>query len=192
VHVPTGSTDVTMHELPVFPDLGALTLGFQFAAGAVAVTLVECVVLVCVFLLAKWRAARRHAFPPDNPKRIWAELKQLRAECVTSAANLEAAVARLKDTAMVQLVESGSSAHQLQRLQCALDQQASAIGSLERQKAELELSNERHQLQLRRQDAELSSRSSALATAEQTIALMRGLLGKSARTQSPVPNRSAV
>jgi Skp family chaperone for outer membrane proteins len=181
-----------MHEWPVLPELGALTPGLQFAAGALTVTLVQCVIVLGATVLARWRAARKYQFAPDNPRRIWAEFRQLRADCTTSAANLEAAVARLRDTALAQMVERGSSAHQLERLQRALDEQASMIGDLERQKAELELMKERHLLQLHRQDAELSSRSNALATGERTIALLRGLLGKSDRAQAPAPDRSAV
>jgi hypothetical protein len=46
-------------------------------------------------------------------------------------------------------------------------------------------------LQLVRQDGELSSRSATLANAEQTIALLQGLVGISGQAAPPAPRRSA-
>ena len=63
-----------MHEWLVLPDLGAFAPGLYFAAGALAVTLVQSAIVACKILWAEWRAARRQEFPPDDPTRIWAEL----------------------------------------------------------------------------------------------------------------------
>ena len=65
------------------------------------------------------------------------------------------------------------------------------IAQLEQQTAGLELLKEEHLLQLRRQDEALSSRAAELATAEQTIALLNGLIGLPDRTKPPAPRRAA-
>ena len=187
---------VTMHEwlaLSGFalPDLGAWAPAAHFAAGALAVTLVQGVIVAG----ARWarrRAARRRAFRPGDLREIWAELGQMRAECAASAANLETVVARFKDTATAHLVERDGNLDRLERLQRALDEKASVIGDLEQQKAALELLQEQHVLELQRQDAQLSSRATALATAEQTIALLHGLIGRPELAQPPAPKRAAV
>ena len=182
-----------MHESLALPDLGALAPGLYFAAGALVVTLVQGAIVACKALWAEWRASRRQEFPPDDPTRIWAELKQLRAECATSATGLETVVSRLRDAIMTEVVERDARADRLERLQRTLEEKSATIGDLEQQKAALELLRETHLLQLQRQDEELGSRSSALAAAEQTIALLRGLIGRSDRVvQAPVPTRRAV
>jgi hypothetical protein len=180
-----------MHEWLVLPDLGAHAPGYHFAAGALAVVLVQCVIVAGKSFVAWWHASGHLEFPPDNPTRIWGELKQLRAECATSASNLETVVARFKDAATARVVERASSAARLQRLQRALDEKATAIAELEQQRAELELLQEQLLLQLQRQGEELSSRAAELATAEQTIALLNGLIGLPDRTKPPAPRRAA-
>ncbi len=178
-----------MHEWLVLPDFGAVAPGHHFAAGALAVTLLQCVIVACADRLAR-RRAERTEFPPRDPGRMWAELRRLRADCATSAANLETAFAQLKDRAMAQMVERGSSAHELARLQRTLDEKNAVIGTLERRKAELELLRERHLLELARKDEELSARSDALANAERTIVLLRGVLARPAAAPVPLPQRA--
>jgi septal ring factor EnvC (AmiA/AmiB activator) len=136
-----------MHEWLVWPDLGALAPGLVFAAGAMTLAVLQCAIVACARWLAR-RRARAQVFPPDDPRRIWAELKELRADCATSAANLETAVAKLKDKTTAHLMERNSGAQELQRLQDALDQRATLIDALERQVAELELLRTRHALEL--------------------------------------------
>ena len=189
------ATGVTMHEwlaLSGFalPDLGALAPAVHFAAGVVAVMLVQGVIVAW----ARWarrRAARRRAFRPGDPRAIWSELGRMRAECAASIANLEAAVARLKDTAQAHHAGRGSNVEPIERLQRALDEKAAIIRHLEQQKTELELLKEGHVLELRRQDEQLSSRAAALATAEQTIALLHGLIGRPELAPPPAPKRAA-
>jgi vacuolar-type H+-ATPase subunit I/STV1 len=173
-----------MREWLVWPDFSALAPGLVFAAGALTVTLVQCVIVACTRRLAR-RRGRAQVFPPDDPRRVWAELTELRADCATSTANLETVVARLKDKATAHLVERNSSAERLQRLQEALDQRAALIDALERQVAELELLRTRHALELQRRDEELGRRSDALASAENTIALLQGMLDVAGRARSP-------
>ncbi len=168
-------------------DLGAVAPGIAFAAGAAAVMLVQAAVLAAVRSVARWRAPR--VFPPDDPRRIFAELKELRADCATSAANLERAVAQLKDKTTAHIAERNNGAEQLQRLQDALDQRATLIDALERQVAELELLRTRHALELQRRDEELARRSDALANAETTIALLQGMLDVAGRAR--LPSRAA-
>ncbi len=172
-----------MREWLVWPDVGELAPGLVFAAGAVAVVVLQCAIVACAGWLARWRASR--AFAPDDPRRIWAELKELRADCATSAAGLETAVARLKDKAAAHVAERNSTTERLQRLQDALDQRGSLIDALERQVAELELLRARHELELQRRDEELASRSDALASAEKTIALLQGMLDVAGRARFP-------
>jgi hypothetical protein len=182
---------LTMHEWLVFPDFGGLAPGLNFAAGALAVVLVQCVIVAGRSLLA-WRRASGHLeFPPHDPTRIWTELKQLRAACATSATNLESVVARFRQAAMAKMAERTGDADQLARLRSAFDEMAATIASLEQEKVELELVQEQLLLQLERQDGELGSRSAALATAEQTIALLQGLIGIPDRAPPPPPRRAA-
>ena len=181
-----------MHDWHVLPELGAIRAGLWFAAGAMTVALVQCVIVACASVARRLRPAGAYAFPSREPSLIWAELRELRAGCAASAANLETAVARLKESAMAQMVELGSSAHQLERLRRALDEKTSAIGALEQQRAELELVKERHLLALDRKDAELGTRSDALATAQRTIALLRGMLGPASNALPQAPKRAAV
>src|SRR5262249_30185364 len=122
-------------------------------------------------------ASRTLAFPPDDPTRIWAEFKELRGACVASATNLETVVARFKEAATARIAERAGSVDRLQQMQRALAENAATIGALEQQRVELELVQEQLLLQLERQDGELGSRAAALAAAEETIALMRGLIG---------------
>lgn len=179
-----------MQEWLVLPDLGALAPGAHFAAGAIAVVLAQCVIVAGRRLLAWWRATGELAFPPGDPSRIWAELKELRAGCATSAANLETVVARFRNAAMAQMARRTGSVDRLGQMQHALDENAATIVALEQQKAELELVQEQLLLQLQRQDGELDSRSVALATAEQTIALLQGLIGASGRPPPPATRRA--
>ncbi len=179
-----------MREWLALSDVGALAPEHLFAAGAITVTLVQCAIVACARWLAR-RRGRRPMFPPGDPRRIWAELKELRAECAGSAAKLEAAVARLKDRTMAYLAEREGGAQQIRRMQEALDQRASLVDALERQVAELELLKARHVLELERRDEELSSRSDALASAEQTIALLRGMLDVAGRAQPRAASRAA-
>jgi hypothetical protein len=174
-----------MREWLVWPDLGAafgaLAPGLAFAAGALVVVLLQCAIVACI------RLARRRVgvFPPDEPRRVWAELKELRADCATSAAKLEIAFAQLKDRTTAHLVERSSNAQELHRLQEALDQRAALIDALERQVTELELLRARNTLELQRRDEELASRSDALANAEKTIALLQGMLDVAGRARFP-------
>ena len=121
----------------------------------------------------------------DDPRRIWAELTELRADCAASTTNLELVVAQLKDKTAAHLAERNGGAQRLQRLEEALDQRASLIDALERQVAELELLRARHVLELQRRDEELVSRSDALASAEKTIALLQGMLDVAGRARFP-------
>jgi hypothetical protein len=150
---------------------------------------VQCVIVAGKSLLVWWRATRALEFPPDDPSRIWAELKELRAGCATSATNLESVVARFRDAAMAQMAERAGSIDRLREMEQALDEKAAVIISLEQEKAELELVQEQLVLQLQRKDGELGSRSAALATAEETIALLQGLIGRP--VQPPAPRRAA-
>jgi hypothetical protein len=185
-----------MREWLVWPDfgallgahLGALPPGLVFAAGALTVAVLQWAIVACAGWLGR-RRGRAQVFPPDDPRRIWAELKELRADCAASTTSLETVVARLKDKATAHLAERNSSAQRLQRLQEALDQRASLIDALERQVAELELLRARHVLELQRRDEELGSRSDALASAEKTIALLQGMLDVAGRAR--FPNRAA-
>jgi succinate dehydrogenase/fumarate reductase flavoprotein subunit len=183
--------DVTMHDWLVFSDFSALAPGFHFAAGAIAVALVQGVIVAGRSFLAWWRASGRLEFPPDSPTRIWAELKELRAGCATSATNLEAVVARFGDAARAKVAERANGAARLQRLQRALDEKAAVIAGLEEKKAELALVQEQLLLQLHRQDEELRTRATELATAEQTIKLLNGLIGLPDRAKPPAPRRAA-
>jgi hypothetical protein len=181
---------MTMHEWLAFPEFGALAPGYHFAAGVLAVVLVQCVIVAIRSFVAWWGVSGRLEFPPDNPTRIWGELKELRAECATSAASLETAVARLRDTAMAKAAESTGSVARLQRLERALDGKATVIVELEQQKAELELVQEQLLLQLYRKDEELGVRAAELATAEETIALLNGLIGLPDRTKPSAPRQA--
>jgi hypothetical protein len=177
-----------MHEWLGLPDFGAPAPGLHFAAGALAVVLVQCLIVVGRGLLGWWRASREIEFPPHDPSRIWSELKQLRAACATSATNLESVVAGFRKTAMAQMA---GDADQLVHLRAALDEKDVTVAALEQQKAELELVQEQLLLQLVRQDGELSSRSATLANAERTIALLQGLVGISDHAPPPAPRRAA-
>lgn len=179
-----------MHEWLAFPDPDAVAPGWHFAAGALAVVLAQCVIAAGKRFVAWWRTSGELTFPPANPTRIWAEFKELRAECGASASNLETAVARFKDAATARVGERASSAARFQRLQRALDEKAATIAGLEQEKIELELLQEQLLLQLHRQGEELESRAAELATAEQTIALLNGLIGLPDRTKPP-PRRAA-
>ena len=181
-----------MHEWLVLPDFGALAHGHHFAAGAFTVALLQSVIVACADRLARRRVWRTQ-FPPRDPSRMWAELRQLRADCATSAGNLETAFAQLKEKAMAHMVERGSSAHQLERLQRTLEEKLSIIDMLERRKAELELLKEQHLLELNRKDEELRISSEALANAERTIVLLRGVLARpAAALPLSLPQRVAV
>ncbi len=173
-----------MREWLAWPDFGALAPGLVFAAGAVTVTLLQCAIVACTRWLAR-RRGRAQVFPPDDPRRVWTELKELRADCATSTANLETVVAQLKTKAQAHLAERSSSAERLQLLQDALDQRASLLDALERQVAELELLRARHELELQRRDDELARRSDALASAENTIGLLQGMLDVAGRARFP-------
>jgi hypothetical protein len=180
-----------MHEWLAFPDPGAVAPGWHFAAGALAMVLVQSLIVAGRNFVSWWRTSGQPAFPPDNPTRIWAEFKELRAECVAAAGNLETVVARFRDAATARVGERASSAARFQRLQRALDEKVATIGGLEQQKAELELVQEHLLLQLQRQGEELSTRSAELATAEQTIALLSGLIGLPDQTKPAAPRRAA-
>jgi len=179
-----------MHEWLV-SDFGALAPGVHFAAGAIAVVLVQCVIVAGKGLLAWWHATRELEFPPGDPSRIWTELKELRAECATSATNLEAVVARFRDAATAQMAKRAGGIDRLGQMQHVLDENAGTIVSLEQQKFELELVQEQLLLQLERQDGELSSRAAALVTAEHTIALLQGFAGIADRSPPSAPRRAA-
>jgi hypothetical protein len=178
---------MAMREWLVWPDfgalLGALAPGLVFAAGALTVVLLQWAIVACVRWLR--RRARARVLPPDDPRRVWAELTELRADCATSTARLETVVARLKDKTTAHLVERHGNAQELHRLREAVGQQAALIDALERQVAELELLRTRNALELRRRDEELVSRSDALANAEKTITLMQGMLDVAGRARFP-------
>jgi hypothetical protein len=182
--------DETMHEWLV-PDLGALAPGLHVAAGAIAVVLALCVIVAGKRVLAWWRATAQLEFPPGDPSRIWTELKELRAECATSATNLEAVVARFRDAAKARVDTRAGNADRLEHLRSALEERTAAIAALEQQNFKLELVQEQLLLQLQRQDGELASRAAALVTAAQTIALLQELTGLSDRAPPPAPRRAA-
>src|ERR1700736_3810457 len=103
-----------MHDWLPLPDFGAMAPRHLFAAGAMTVTLVQCVIVAWTSVVARRRrTAHAGEFPPDNPHRIWAELKQLRADCAMSAESLEGALAKLKEKALARMIERGSNTHQL-------------------------------------------------------------------------------
>src|ERR1700731_3019653 len=122
---------VTMHDWLLLPDFGAMAPRHLFAAGAMTVTLVQCMLVAWASVLARRRTAHAGEFPPDDPHRIWVELKQPRADCATSAESLEGALAKLKEKALARMIERGSNTHQLQVLQRALDEKAAIIEDLE-------------------------------------------------------------
>ncbi len=173
-----------------WPDLGALAPEHVFAAGALTATVVQCAIVACAGRLAR-RRKRALAFPPDDPRRIWGELKELRAECAASTSNLETMVAQLKDRTEAHLADRSSSAEELRRLQDAVDQGASRIDTLERQVVALELVKARHELELQRKNEELASGADALARAEQTIALLRGMVDVPGLARPRVPSRAS-
>jgi|SRR5579871_39807 len=179
-----------MREWLIRLDFGTIAPWLVFAAGALAAILLQYPIVAGVGWLSR-RRARAQMFPPDDPRRILAELRELRAGCATSTASLEAAVERLKDRATAHLREHTCSTQEIQRLQDALDQRVSLIDALERQVAELELLRARHVLELKRKDEELGSRSDALASAEQTNALLRGMLDVQGRARPRPSSRAA-
>ena len=174
-----------MREWLVWPDLGALFGALApwvvFAAGALTVVLLRWAIVAGARALAR----RGQTFPPDDPRRVWTELKELRADCAACTTELEAAVAQLKTRTTAHLTERHGNVQELQRLQEALDQRAALTEALERQVAELELLRTRHELELQRRDEELASRSDALASAEKTIALLQGMLDVAGRARFP-------
>src|SRR3954452_22048594 len=98
-----------MREWLVWPDFGAVAPGLVFAAGALTGALLPAAIVACARWLAR-RRGRAQVFPPDDPRRIWAELKELRADCAASTANLETVVVRLKDKATARVSEPSSTA----------------------------------------------------------------------------------
>jgi hypothetical protein len=178
-----------MNEWLLFIDVEALPPGALFAAGAMTVTVVQCMIVAWARGQARRRAARTHEFAPANPDQIWADLKQLRADCETSTANLEMSVAKLREKAMARVQEFGSKAHEVQHLQRALERKASVIGALEERQADFTLWKERHLLRLQRKEEELSTRVDALATARQTIAILKGMLDLPDAVHAPTPGR---
>ena len=170
------------------PEFGAVAPALVFAAGALTAILLGCAIVV----VAGWLTRRRaRALAPDDPRRIWAELKALRTDCAACATSLEAAVARLKDKATAHLRERDRNAEQLQRLREELDRRGALIEALERRVAEHERLRAQHMVELPRKDEELASRSHALASAERTNALLRGMLDVQGRARVRSSSRAA-
>jgi DNA repair exonuclease SbcCD ATPase subunit len=155
-----------------------------FAAGALSLALVYCVIVVAHRLLARHRAARTAAYAVRDPRRLRAEAERLREACDASAASLETGIARLKQRALARIREFERATGEAQDLRHALAEKSSIIAELERAKADLELAKEKHLLELRRQEEELRARADALTAAQQTISLMRGMLGRPGRAAS--------
>ncbi len=177
-----------MREWLSWPEFGSVAPALVFAAGALTAILLRCVIVA----LAGWLTRRRaRVFAPDDPRRIWAELKELRADCAACATSLEAAVAQLKDKATTHLRERDRNAEQLQGLRDALERKGALIETLERQVAEHELLRAHHVRELQRKDEELASRSHALASAERTNALLRGMLDVQGRARARPSSRAA-
>jgi hypothetical protein len=177
-----------MREWLSWPEFGAVAPALVFAAGALTAILLRRAI---VFVAGRLTRRRARAFAPDDPRRIWAELKELRSDCAACATGLEAAVARLKDTTTAHLRERNRNAEQLQRLREARDQSGALIEALERQVAEHELLRAHHGMELQRKDEELARRSHALANAEQTNALLRGMLDVQGRARVRSSSRAA-
>jgi chromosome segregation ATPase len=169
----------------------ALPPAVIFAAGAVSAVLVLRATVAVRRLLARHRAARADAYAIRDPRRLRADTERLREACDASAANLETGMARLKQRALARVRELDRVAGEVEDLRCDLAEKSAIIADLERVKADLELAKEKHLLELRRQEEELRARADALAAAQQTIALMRGMLDRPGRALSPTASRAA-
>ncbi len=115
--------------------------------------------------------------------------ERLRAECDTSAANLEDGVTQLKQMVLARVRELERAATEMRQLRRELKDKSATIDVLEQAKSDLELWKARHLLELRRKDEELGANAEALATAEQTIAILRGLVDPHDRSRRPTPGR---
>jgi chromosome segregation ATPase len=169
----------------------ALPPGVIFAAGAALVALVQYVTVVFRRLLARRRAARAAEYAVRDPRRLRADAERLREACDVSAANLETGVARLKQRALERVRELDHAMGEVRDLRRDLAEKAAKIADLARAKADLELWKEKHLLDLRRQQDELRARADGLAAAQQTIALLRGMLDRPERARSQTPSRAA-
>ncbi|HEY1544087.1 MAG TPA: hypothetical protein VGG01_16910 [Xanthobacteraceae bacterium] len=154
----------------------ALPPGVIFAAGAISMGLVLYVVVVIRHLLARRRVARAAAYPARDPRRLRADAERLREACDVSAANLETSIVRLKQRTLERVRAFDQVTSEVQDLRRELAAKSALIADLERAKADLELSQQKHLLDLRRQEDELRVRADGLAAAEQTIATLRGML----------------
>jgi hypothetical protein len=137
-------------------------------------------------LLARRHAARGHWLPPAARARLRQDRERLREACDVSAADLEAAVSGLKHKALERVRALERTAREARLLRAELVEKRERIAELQRVNAALELSTEEQLLRLQRQEDELRARASALATAEQTIALLRDALHVPGRAP---PNR---
>ncbi len=171
-------------------ELDVLPLGAVFVAGAASLALVQRIVLACRRMIARRRAARAHWIAPADPREFRMELEGLRAACDVSAANLEAGVARLKQRVLERVRAVDRTTSELRHLRREAAEKSTLADALRQATAELELCRQEHRLQLQRHDAELRARDNALATAERTIAILRGALDPAGRTP-PVPSRAA-
>jgi hypothetical protein len=169
--------------------LDALSPAVAFAAGVIALAVIQGIVLACWKLLGRRPDTDARWQSPANPQRQRDDIERLRAACDASAANLESGVARLKQTALERVRELERAASELRRVRRELKDKAATIGALERAKSDLELWRERHLLVLKRKDEELGASADALATAEQTIALLRGMIDPLGRARVPMPRR---
>jgi len=159
----------------------ALPPAVIFAAGAASLVLVQFAVVVFRRLLARHRTARTAAYAVRDPRRLRAEAERLREACDVSAASLETGIARLKQRALERVRELERVTNEAQDLRRALAEKSATLAALERVKAELELAQEKHLLELRRREDELRARADALAAAQQTIALLRGMIDRPGR-----------
>jgi chromosome segregation ATPase len=169
----------------------ALPPAVIFASGAVSIAIVQCVVVVARRLLARHRAARTADYAIRDPRRLRADAERLREACDASTANLETGIARLKQRTLERVRELARVTGEVQDLRRELAEKSAVTAESERAKAALELAKEKHLLELRRQDDELRARAEALAAAQQTIALLRGMLEGSGRERPSTPSRAA-
>jgi len=169
----------------------ALPPAVIFAAGAASAVLVLCATVAVRRLPARRHAARTEAYGIRDPRRLRADAERLREACDVSAASLETGIARLKQRALERVRAFDRVTSVARDLRRALAEKAAVITDLEHAKADLELAKEKHLLELRRQEEELRARADALAAAQQTIALMRGMLDRPGRALPPTASRAA-
>jgi hypothetical protein len=154
----------------------ALPPGVIFAAGAVSMGLVLYIVVVARHLLTRRRVARAAAYPARDPRRLRADAERLREACDVSTANLENSIVRLKQRTLERVRAFDQVTREVEDLRRELAAKSALIADLDHAKTDLELAQQKHLLDLRRQEDELRVRADGLAAAQQTITTLRGML----------------